>query len=443
GLISTLLAVFAPPSSQAAGRLSVSSPLGGAVASAGGPTQFDVRGTGYQVVRGGFGGIYVAFGWVNERTWRPSQGGMTGTDYRYVPDSESQNNAGYLGFVAFPGSSTEGEAQAVMSDNGSWRLTLNVPGPEFTAQDRSGRAVRVNCLQVTCGFVTFGAHGVKNAQNEAFIPVTFQGGGTGGGGGTGAGAAPGATPGGDANGGAASAAPAHTQQQVRGAAERPQAAASGQVRSRGGSPQAASSAEEVSTTETGETARAAGAAADSGVASNSGGAAAGGAIKITVDRASARPGGALAYTAYGFWPGEQATISLGQGIAAAGPLTTGVDGEIAGVLVIPDDIEPGTHEIRAVGAGSGLEGSERFAVSELGLLSSEGTFSNYIKWDWVFLAVAVLVLLASVAWVVSRRMGWGSDDDEEIQDIDSETTKVDNPVNYYGAQSANSSGSVR
>ena len=65
--------------------------------------------------------------------WRPSRGGVTGRDYRYVPDSESEANAGYLRFVAFPGSSTAGEAQAVMSGNGSFTVQLTVPGPVFDA----------------------------------------------------------------------------------------------------------------------------------------------------------------------------------------------------------------------------------------------------------------------------------------------------------------------
>ena len=373
-LIAGLVSALAPSTANAAARLSVSSELGGVTAATDGKTRFDVQGSGYQVIQGGFGGVYVAFGWVNERTWRPSQGGQTGSDYRYVPDSESQDNQGYLGFVANPGSSTEGEAQAIMSDNGSWRLSLNVPGARFTSQDRNGNSVQVDCTQVTCGFMTFGAHGVKNANNEVFVPVTFQagGGGTSGGGATDSGgetdAGDGAAAGGDA--------PAS-----RGAAERPRAAA-GQARtreavqqqstSRGGGGGAAASPSARGGDDGGAEGEAGDEADDDSPAASTGGGSATGAIEITVDRAAARPGGALAYTAYGFWPGEQATVSLGQGLAAVGPLTTGVDGEIAGVITLPVDIDGGTYELRAVGAGSGLEGSVRFAISDVDLLASQG-----------------------------------------------------------------------
>ena len=89
---------------------------------------------GFQSVQGGFGGVYVAFGWVRDPSgggWRPSRGGVTGRDYRYVPDSESEDNAGYLRFVAFPGSSTAGEAQAVMSGSGSFSVSLDRAGSDL------------------------------------------------------------------------------------------------------------------------------------------------------------------------------------------------------------------------------------------------------------------------------------------------------------------------
>ena len=168
------LAIAAP--AQAASRISVTNDRGSALADDDRATSFTLRGSGFQSVKGGFGGVYVAFGWVRDPAgggWRPSRGGVTGRDYRYVPDSESEANAGYLRFVAFPGSSTAGEAQAVMSGNGSFTVQLTVPGPVFDAVDRDGNAVRVDCRQVTCGVITFGAHGVKNASNETFTPVRF------------------------------------------------------------------------------------------------------------------------------------------------------------------------------------------------------------------------------------------------------------------------------
>ncbi|MFN3340719.1 MAG: hypothetical protein ACK40Z_13555, partial [Dietzia sp.] len=124
---------------------------------------------------------------------------------------------------------------------------------------------------------------------------------------------------------------------------------------------------------------------------------------IEVDRKAARPGGAMGFAAAGFWPGEQVYVVLGEGDAAVGPVLAGVDGEVAGVLVLPEDIAPGTHEIRAAGAGSGLEAAERFPVrtdisptaSAAGLSGSAG---------WVFLALAALALLAAAAVAVNRRL---------------------------------------
>lgn len=73
-----ILTVATAAPAQAAARLSVSSSLGGAVASSSGPTTFTVSGSGFQAIDGGFGGVYVGFGWVNGSSWGPSKGGTTG-----------------------------------------------------------------------------------------------------------------------------------------------------------------------------------------------------------------------------------------------------------------------------------------------------------------------------------------------------------------------------
>ena len=450
-LIAALASVLWPSTAHAAARLDVSSELGGTTASANGTTRFDVSGSGYQVIDGGFGGIYVVFGWADQRSWRPSQGGMTGDDYMYVPDSESKNNQGYMGFVAYPGSSTAGEAHDVM-EGGRWSLSLNVPGPTFTAQDRSGKNTQVDCREVTCGFFTFGAHGVKNGNNEVFVPVTFENVGGGGGGGNAGGGEAGAgeqAAAGDGGGEAAAGAPA--VESARGAAQRPSGqAATGQSRTRtvtqqsstgGGAAESSSSGgpsaggagenNDDNATEGGPT--------GGGGTTTTGGGSATGDIEVTVDRAAARPGGALAYTAYGFWPGEQATVSLGQGIAAVGPLTAGVDGEVAGVIILPEDIEPGTYELRAVGAGSGLEGAQRFAISDVALTSSSG-FSSSVKWEWVFLALAGLLFLAVIGFVVSRRMRGKSDEagdesqDGPDPDAPEDIQGIHGADDFYGSQ---------
>ncbi|KZE89590.1 hypothetical protein [Microbacterium sp. TNHR37B] len=136
-------------------------------------TKLRVTGSGFQSIKNGFGGIYVMFGWVDDG-WRPSQGGVTGADYRYVPDDEDKPT-GYISFVAFPGSSTSYAANGGEVDAaGRWSAVLDVPGATFTSLDRDGKPGEVDCRVVQCGVITIGAHGVKNANNETFTPITFR-----------------------------------------------------------------------------------------------------------------------------------------------------------------------------------------------------------------------------------------------------------------------------
>jgi hypothetical protein len=136
-----------------------------------------VSGSGFQSVQGGAGGIYVVFGWVDDAeggTWRPSNGGATGADYLYAPDTEDADNAGFQRFVAFPGSGTAAAANGgVIAEDGTWSTPLTLPAAQFDAMDRAGDAAPVDCTQVQCGVITFGAHGIKNATNETFTPLTF------------------------------------------------------------------------------------------------------------------------------------------------------------------------------------------------------------------------------------------------------------------------------
>lgn len=135
-----------------------------------------VSGSGFQSVQGGAGGIYVVFGWVDDAeggSWRPSNGGATGADYLYAPDTEDADNAGFQRFVAFPGSGTAAAANGgVIAEDGSWSTPLTIPAAQFDAMDRAGDAAPVDCTQVQCGVITFGAHGIKNATNETFTPLT-------------------------------------------------------------------------------------------------------------------------------------------------------------------------------------------------------------------------------------------------------------------------------
>ena len=131
-----------------------------------------MSGNGFQSIKGGHGGIYVFFGTVSSG-WQPSKGGATGKDYFYVPDSEAKNNQGFQRYVAFPGSDTASSANGgTMSASGSWSTQLVVPGAEFKAYDRAGNIRTIDCRKVTCGVITVGAHGVVNANNETFTPVS-------------------------------------------------------------------------------------------------------------------------------------------------------------------------------------------------------------------------------------------------------------------------------
>lgn len=164
-----------------AGVVGVSSPASAAaqVSVSGTPTlegesQLSLSGSGFQSVQGGFGGVYVLFGWVDEGSgWRPSNGGKTGQDYRYVYDDES-NPTGYQLFVTFPGSSTASAANGgEIAADGTWSGTIRVPGARFTTYDRAQNETTVDCTEVQCGIITIGAHGVVNAVNETFTPVDF------------------------------------------------------------------------------------------------------------------------------------------------------------------------------------------------------------------------------------------------------------------------------
>lgn len=160
----------------AAASVSVSAADGTSTVAADSATSVTVSGSGFQSIQNGFGGVYVLFGWMDDAaggSWKPSNGGLVGDDYRYVPDTESLDNAGYQKFIAFAGSSTESSAHGVLAADGSWSVAMVVPGATFESHDRDGNVSEVDCRQVTCGIITIGAHGVKNANNETFTPVSF------------------------------------------------------------------------------------------------------------------------------------------------------------------------------------------------------------------------------------------------------------------------------
>ncbi|WP_232680957.1 hypothetical protein [Nocardioides sp. R-C-SC26] len=349
-LLAATMATPAP--AQAQGRVSVSNDRGSAVADLTYRTTLTVRGSGFQVVRGGFGGAYVMFGWVSDPrgdSWRPSRGGLTGEDYQYIPDAEdAADNQGYLKYVAFPGSSTAGEAATVLSDRGSFSLDLVVPGPVFQSVDRDGDLAEVDCRRVSCGIITVGAHGVKNATNESFTPVRF---------GTVYDSAPDTAP-------TASASPGGT-----------------------GDAPAASPGNDPTTPPAPATPDPAA-----------------GAPSVAVDRATAVAGRAMAFVGRGFQPGEQVNAVLDDGVAGLGPLVAGASGEVAGVLQLPADLAVGTHELRMSGAASGISASELFPVAGGDVTAPAPGDEDAEIASWIFLGAGVVALLAALAGsVVIRR----------------------------------------
>lgn len=292
------VAVTAPAHAQ--GRVTVTNPDGAAVVDPTYATTLTVRGTGFQAVRGGHGGVYVFFGHVRDG-WRPSRGGRTGEDYFYVPDSESRDNQGFQQFVAFPGSDTATSAQGSMDAAGDWTVTLTVPGAVFEAFDRSGGSRTIDCRRVTCGVVTVGAHGVSNATNETFTPVRVE-------------------ELYDADDPVASSAPEPVAGDVA-TAPAPSEGTATRGRRAGSTPGA-----------------------------------------LEVDRASASAGNVLPFSAVGLTPGRQYSLVLDDGVAGAGPFVASADGSLTGVLTLPVDLGPGTHVLR-LWAGGGEEAPEvSFAV---------------------------------------------------------------------------------
>ena len=298
--------------------------------------------------------------------WQPSKGGVSGENYVYVPDSESKNNAGYQRYVAFPGSDTAASANGgAMSENGSWRVQLVVPGPVFEAVGRNGSVRTVDCREVTCGVITIGAHGVKNANNETFTPA--------------AGARGVRRPAGRLRG-----------CRLRGARAPAPAAGAGTGTGSGAA----------STTGSGAGTTGAGAGTPT-TAPGSGKPARGAKPVLEVDRASASVGNVLSFVGSGLPAGRQVTVVLDDGAAAAGPFLVGADGGIAGVIGLPADARPGTHELRVFGvedaptvsfAVTSAEDAEEAAAEE----------EDSDRAAVVFAAAAGVVLLAALVLTFLR-----------------------------------------
>ncbi|MCR6689264.1 hypothetical protein [Cellulomonas sp.] len=332
----------------AAARVDVAGPDGTARADVTYSTRVSVRGTGFQSVAGGFGGIYVFFGWVDpDASWRPSEGGRTGADYLYVPDSEAKDNAGFQRFVAYPGSETAESANGgTIAADGTWSTTLTIPGPRFQAADRSGGVTTVDCREVQCGVLTIGAHGVVNARNESFTPVAF-----------------------------ADLDAAEPSDEPTGApGEEPADDGAGTPVTPGPTPTTAGPAD------------------------------------VGVGPASVVRGRVLSFTGRGFAAGEQVVGALAGGQAAVGPLTAGPYGEVAGVLAVPLALAPGTTTLTLTGAASGQVATADVTVLEDPVVAAarandadRAGGAPVLRWALVGLAGALLVLVLAGLRTARRR----------------------------------------
>lgn len=357
-LLVVLATALVPSGAEAAARITATNEFGKAEADVTYATELALQARGFQSIRNGHGGVYVFFGTVRG-TWRPSQGGQTGRDYLYVPDSEAKNNAGYQRFLAFPGSDTASSAQGVVKADGSWSTTITVPGARFTAVDRDGKPVSVDCTKVRCGIITIGAHGVKNARNETFTPIRF--------------------------GTVYDDAPATSTTQTPSAGQptapsAPSAPTAPRSQAPAGVPAGTPAAPAAAPT-------------------------------AAVDGDTAVVGRVMSFTGGGFTPGEQVTASFDEGRAAVGPLPAGSSGEVAGVLQLPAGTRPGTHTLRLTGAASGTRVDINFPVRADAPAAAAGAAADEVSGEglpgwagWTFLGVSAVLLVLAVGSAV-RRIG--------------------------------------
>lgn len=366
------LGVAPTQNADSAARLSVTSSAGTNQAAASGATNVNVAGSGFQSINNGFGGIYVVFGYVKNSNWQPSKGGKGGKDFFYVADSQSKNNKGYQRFVAFPGSSTADSANGgVIGADGSFKLSMVIPGPTFTATTSSGSSTQIDCREVQCGIITFGAHGVVNGKNEAFQPISF--------------AATGATN--KAN---------STQQNNSTNQTTTDSTAPGTPTENTNAPQEATA--DPTTNE-------------SSVAAGPREAHTTGDPTLGLEQQTVIAGRNLGFTGRGFAAGEQVVATLSSGLTAAGPIIAGQFGEIAGAVQIPADMTAGTHKIKLTGAGSAASVETEFSVMADAALIAENTSTNQEGIRWAMIAVIVtaallfILVLSSLITALVRKDG--------------------------------------
>jgi hypothetical protein len=333
--------LLVPAPAQAAARVSVKNDQGSSTVDPTYATTLTVNGSGFQSVKGGHGGIYVFFG-------IKVSGG-----YLYVPDSETADNQGFQKFVAFPGSDTADSANGgTIKADGTWRTSLTVPGATFNAVNRSGKAQKVSCRASTCGIITIGAHGVKNARNETFTPISF----------------------------------ADLQAAPRSAPTTAPTA-----------PAAASSSDDPATPSQPA------ATSDAPAATTPAASGAAAAAALTVDQATAVAGRAMSFNVVGLGVGDQVVASFDDGIAAIGPLSVGPNGQVAGTIQLPAETRAGTHTLKITGTAT--TPSVNFPVRAAAAEDASATTAASEDVAWVpisFAALACMALLGALIFATVR-----------------------------------------
>ncbi|WP_201026566.1 hypothetical protein, partial [Priestia megaterium] len=142
-----------------------------------------LSGSGFQYQPNAPGGVYVFFGAVSDPaggSWSPSQGGKSGQSFAYASTGGSQL------LIAFEGGDSAEAANGMIRPDGTWSAQMTIPGSTFEATSgnphagQSAAGETIDCTVVQCGIITIGAHGMWNANNESFTPISFGGNPTGG-----------------------------------------------------------------------------------------------------------------------------------------------------------------------------------------------------------------------------------------------------------------------
>lgn len=448
------------PEAQAATNVTVDP----GTVSASGQTDISVSGTGFQSVEGGFGGIYVFYGWVDESNgdaWKPSNGGKTGEDYVYVPDTEAKDNNGFQRFVTFPGSGTASAANGgTLEADGTWSLNMKTPGGKFDGVDRDGNTKTIDCTEVTCGIITIGAHGVANPSNESFTPVNIEGqanedsvnvdvdeDASAATQETGPDSSDSASSDSESSGSSDFSDPEVIEGEVL---ENPQQAEvdalaeaqendggsasdsgnsdssdsgsdSGEVDADGGVDGATEPEEDDSDSGDGDSAAAAPADAENQE------------LEVDLQQETVQNGKVLGFSARGFTPGEQVAATMGTGAAGVGPLTAGEYGEVAGAMPIPEEITPGTYQLRLTAARSGEVIQSEFTVIEDPVAASQNEATDEDDpWSWGLMAVLIVAALILIFIIVSlvmtlvrqHKAAKDEDSDEDSDDEDSDDEEL-------------------